>query len=329
MGLIPLRTRAMDVIATLGRGAVNELDPTQRDAIRNRPMTYVPPITWVTGRVVKSVRISTGSIPVRGGRTIGVRWYHPRAAQESGTALPLVVFLHGGGWVLGNCANYDPLCSFLADAAEVIVAGPDYRLAPENPAPAGLEDCIDAIDWVSRQADRAGADPTRIGVAGDSAGGNLATAAAQHFAAIARETGRPHVLSHQALMYPSVDSTCLYKSKIDRANGPILRRPSSDGYLKLYLGSGPGALTAHDPRVSPMIGDVSGLPPTLIQTAGLDPLRDEGLRYAARLRDAGVDVVVTDYPRCAHGFASWPGASVGGWAHRDELAYEVRRHLHP
>lgn len=328
VGLIPLRTRAMDVLAQLGRGAVHELDEEQLDAIRNRPMRYVPPITWVTGKVLRSVRISTGTVPVRDGREIGVRWYHPRDADASTEPLPLVVYLHGGGWVLGNPANYDPLCTFLADAAGVIIANPDYRLAPTHPAPNGLEDCLDAIAWLSRHAGDRGADAGRIGVAGDSAGGNLAAVAAQHFTALARDTGCTNVVKHQALLYPSLDSTCLYKSKIDRANGPILRRNETDGYLSLYLGGSPGALSAHDPRVSPLIGDVDGLPPTLIQTAGLDPLRDEGWRYAARLRAAGVEVVSTDYPRCPHGFASYPGAGCGGWAHRDELATEIRRHLH-
>lgn len=331
VGLIPLRTRAMDVLAKLGRGAVHELSDEQLDAMRNRPMRYVPPITWVTGRVVRSVRITEGSVPVRGGREVGVRWYHPRRGRDGATGrtpLPLVVFLHGGGWVLGNPANYDPLCTYLADAADVIIANLDYRLAPQHPAPNGLEDCLDAIDWLSRYATEQDADVTRIGVAGDSAGGNLAAVAAQHFTALARDAGCANVVKHQALLYPSLDSTCLYKSKIDRANGPILRRNETDGYLALYLGAAPGALTTHDARISPLIGDVAGLPPTLIQTAGLDPLRDEGWRYAARLRAAGVEVVVTDYPRCPHGFASYPGVGVGGWAHRDELATEIRRHLH-
>lgn len=329
VGLIPVRTRAMDVLARLGRGAVHELDEDQLEALRNRSVPYVPPVTWVTGKVLRSVRITERAISARRGREIGVRWYHPRAATAGpANPLPLVVYLHGGGWVLGNPANYDPLCTFLADAAGVIIANIDYRLAPMHPAPNGLEDCLDAIDWLSRNAGDHGGDVTRIGVAGDSAGGNLAAVAAQHFEALARAAGQPSVLRHQSLLYPSLDSTCLYKSKIDRANGPILRRNETDGYLSLYLGAAPGALSAHDPRVSPLIGDVAGLPPTLIQTAGLDPLRDEGWRYAARLRAAAVDVVITDYPRCPHGFASYPGAAKGGWAHRDELATEIHRHLH-
>ncbi len=320
----------MDVLARLGRGAVHELSEEQLDALRNRPVRYVPPVTWVTGKVLRSVRITEGTIPVRGSREIGVRWYHPRgsAGVAASGPLPLVVYLHGGGWVLGNPANYDPLCTFLADAAGVVIANLDYRLAPKHPAPNGLEDCLDAIDWLSRNADGQGVDTGRIGLAGDSAGGNLAAVAAQHFTALARDTGCANVLRHQALLYPSLDSTCLYKSKIDRAHGPILRRNETDGYLALYLGVAPGALTTHDPRVSPLIGDVSDLPPTLIQTAGLDPLRDEGWRYAARLRAAGVEVVITDYPQCPHGFASYPGAGRGGWAHRDELATEIHRHLH-
>lgn len=318
----------MDVIGQRVRGPIDELDQAQLEVMRSRPMRYIPPVTWMTGPVVKSVRITTGTIPVRGRRSTGVRWYHPRAARQTREPLPLVVFVHGGGWVTGSSANYDPMCTHLADAGDVIVAGVNYRLAPEHPAPAGLEDCLDAVGWLSRHAGQAGADPRRMGIAGDSAGGNLAAATAQHFAALTRETGEPDVLSHQALIYPSLDSSRLYKSKIDRADGPMLRRRETDVYLALYLGSGPEALNVHDPRVSPFLGDVRGLPPTLIQTAGLDPLRDEGLRYGERLRGEGIDTVVTNYPQCPHGFASFPGMGRGGWAHRDELAAEVRRHLH-
>ena len=329
MGLIPLRTRAMDLVAQWGRGGGAGLDQARIEAIRRRPVPYVPPVTWFTGAVLGSVRISTTTVPVRGGRRVPVRWYHPSEAVAAGeAALPLLVYLHGGGWVHGSPANYDPLCTFLADAARVIVAAIEYRLAPEHPAPAGLEDCLDAISWLAGDADRHGADRRRLGVAGDSAGGNLAAVAAQHFTALARDSGGVNIITHQALLYPSLDSTCLYKSKIDRAGGPILRRDQTDAYLALYLGTGPSALTARDPRISPLIGSVEGLPPTLIQTAGLDPLRDEGLRYAGRLRAAGVPVVATDYPWCPHGFASYPGAGRGGWDHRPELAREIARHLH-
>ena len=344
VGTIPLRTKVMDVLSQLGRAAIGDLDQWQLEAVRNRPVRYVPPITWFTGPVLPSVRISTSEIEVRDGASIGVRWYHPtRCRRQQGQGcqqepkghalhgrqtLPLVVYLHGGGWVVGSPANYDPLCTFLAEAAEVVVASIHYRLAPEHPAPAGLQDCIDAIEWLSREGKRAGADSDRMGIAGDSAGGNLAAAAVQHFAATARESGRANVLKHQALLYPSLDSTCLYKSKIDRANGPMLRRYQTDAYLALYLGTGPDALSTHDPRISPMLGSLAGLPPTLIQTAGLDPLRDEGLRYAGRLRAAGIEVVATDYSLCPHGFANYPGAGRGGWAHRAELAHEVRQHLH-
>jgi acetyl esterase len=256
---------------------------------------------------------------------VGLRVYTPaahRPGRDAAGLRPLVLWFHGGGWVLGNVVNYDPLCGFLAHQVGAVVLSVDYRLAPEHPAPAAIHDCLDVTRWAWQHAPQVGADPARMAVAGDSAGGNLATVVAQ----LLRDDGGPQ-LRCQALVYPVVDSTCLRRSKIVHSTGPILTRREADTFLAMYLGTGPDALTARDPLISPLLGRLEGLPPTLIQTAGLDPLHDEGLAYAEALRAAGVEVRATDYPLAPHGFASFPGASKGAWPHRSELAGHLRARL--
>lgn len=210
----------------------------------------------------------------------------------------------------------------------MLVASIDYRLAPHDPAPAGLEDVLAATHWLWKHAAGLGADPDRIAICGDSAGGNLATVTAQLLRDDA-EAGRAGPrLRHQALLYPSVDSTRLTPSKMELSRGPVISRRDTDAYLRHYLGVGEDVLDAYDPRVSPALGRLDALPPTLIQVAQFDPLRDEGIAYAQDLREAGVDAVCTTYAGAVHGFASFPGGAAGGFAHRDELTREIGRHLH-
>lgn len=322
MSRVPLRLRLVDVVARRFDEPVADLD-ADGIARRRRLTRHSRLVRRLTGPILPTVSIEDLAIPVRDGRRVGLRVYRP-AAIRAGRPLPVLVFFHGGGWVFGSPASYDPLCTFLCDGVEAVVASIDYRLAPEHPAPAGLEDGFDGLRWVAEHAADLGGDPSRIGVAGDSAGGNIAAVCTQ----LARDAGGP-ALAHQALIYPSVDSTCLTRSKIERANGPILRRRDTDAYFALYLGSGATRLDPADPLVSPLQGDLRGLPPALVQTAGLDPLRDEGAAYAHALHRAGVEVVHTDYPRAAHGFASFPGLSVGAWPHREELVLHMRAHLRP
>lgn len=275
----------------------------------------------LTGPVVPSVRIEKTRIPVHHG-DVGVRVYRP-AATSAGTLLPAVLFFHGGGWVFGDPSGYDPLCTWLADAADVLILSVDYRLAPEHAAPAGVSDALDATRWIGEHAATLGADPERLGVMGDSAGGNLAAVVTQ----LVRDEGGP-TLRHQVLIYPSVDSTCLRRSKMKHARGPLITRRDTDTFLRLYRGSNVDVLDPADPLISPLQGDLVGLPPALIQTAAFDPLRDEGRAYADKLRQSGVEVVATDYADAAHGFASMPGLSPSTWAHREEIRAQIHTHLH-
>lgn len=276
-----------------------------------------PPFTWVTGAVPRDVRISGSHFTARDGHEIGVRVYRPAGTGP----FPLIVYVHGGGWVLGSVEGYDSLCTFLAHAAGALVLSVDYRMAPEHKAPQAVLDCVDAVRWVGVEAGALGGDPTRIAVAGDSAGGNLCAVVSR----VVRDEGGP-VIAHQALIYPGTDATMSHPSIHEHAGGPILTREDIEGFLELYVGD--SGLDLKDPLVSPLWeDDLAGLPPALVQTADLDPLRDEGQAYAARLRDAGVPVRVTNYLGVPHGFMSFPGMTTCGNQARLELATELRLHL--
>ncbi|HEX7536516.1 MAG TPA: alpha/beta hydrolase [Dermatophilaceae bacterium] len=280
----------------------------------------VPPFTWITGPVLRDVRREDTSFPARDGREVPLRVYRP---ARSGQPLPVVVFFHGGGWVLGSTRMYDPLCTFLAHDVGAVVVSVDYRLAPEHRAPTAVQDCVDSVRWIAEHAQSWGGNGSRLAVSGDSAGGNLSAVVCQ----VIRDEGGP-AIAHQALMYPATDATMSQPSIAEHADAPILTRAKINVFLEHYLG--PLGLSAGDPLVSPLWATShAGLPPALVQTADLDPLRDEGTRYAERLAAAGVPVRHTNYVGAPHGFASFPGATTIGRQHRAELAGQLRRYLHP
>lgn len=289
---------------------------------RQRATTYPdrPPFSWVTGPVGRRVGTSFGTAPARDGYEIPLRIYRPRSLRDSDTTAPVVVFLHGGGWVLGNVVSYDPLCTHLAEALRAVVVSVDYRLAPEHRAPTAAADCVDATTWVAWHGEVLRADTTRMAVCGDSAGGNLAAVVAQ----VLRDRG-DSPLRAQALIYPAVDLTLGSPSIHEHAGAPVLTRANIDAFLAHYAPSGTDVA---DPLLSPLFGKLEGLPPALVQTADLDPLRDDGARYAAALAAAGVPVRLTNYVRVPHGFASFPGATPVGEQHRAELVDELRAHLY-
>ena len=225
---------------------------------------------------------------------IDVRLYLPDRADPS-----LVVFYHGGGWVLGGLDSYDPLCRALANAAEAAVLSVDYRLAPEHPFPAGFEDAYAAAVWATKNAARLNCDPDRVAVAGDSAGGNLAAAVTL----AARDRNGPD-LDAQALVYPAVAAPGIhtFESHVENAEGYFLERDSIGWFYERYLGATADRRNAY---AAPLLArDLSGLPPATVITAGFDPLRDEGAAYADRLAEAGVDVRHDSFPGMIHGFVS-------------------------
>jgi acetyl esterase len=212
-------------------------------------------------------------------------------------AAPLLVFFHGGGFVVGDIESHDGLCRMIGDAA-IHVLSVDYRLAPEHKAPAAVDDCVAAYRWALGHAAELGADPSRIGVGGDSAGGNLAALVALR----SRDEGIPQP-ALQVLLYPSLDLSAETRSRTLFSEGFFVSKLDSDWFRELYLGG--TDLAADDARVSPLkAADLSGLAPALVLTAGFDPLRDEGNEYAAALRSAGVTVDHRQFDALTHGFAS-------------------------
>ncbi|MEO7235291.1 MAG: alpha/beta hydrolase [Lapillicoccus sp.] len=318
-----LRTRAFTAAydRVTGRTPVADLTAEQRDRARGFSWPARAPVSWVTGAVPRGVTMWDSRFAARDGVSVPLRLYRP-APGASTAPLPVVVYLHGGGWVLGSTRGYDALCGYLADAVDALVVSVDYRLAPEHPAPQGVHDTVDAVRWLADNAAGLGADGSRLAVCGDSAGGNLAAVSAL----VMRDEGGPRI-SHQALLYPGTDATLGHPSVDEHADAPMLTRSDIVGYLGHYL-AGTG-LDVKDPVVSPFwADDLSGLPPALVQTADLDPLRDEGQGYAARLATAGVPVRATNYAGAPHGFMSIPGVVPAAAQARFELATELRAHLH-
>jgi acetyl esterase len=227
---------------------------------------------------------------------VGFRLYTPVAA--SAPLLPGLVFFHGGGFVLGDLETHDGLCRILANESGCRVASIDYRLAPEHPFPAAVEDCTAAVDWVAANAAELGIDAARLAVGGDSAGGNLAAVCAL----LAKQKGSPK-LSFQLLIYPVTQLGGPDTASMrENAKGYFLEKASMDWFTRLYC---PDAAHRNDPRLSPLLAkDLSGLPPAYVATAGFDPLRDEGKDYADKLDAAGVPVTYVNYPGMVHGFFS-------------------------
>jgi acetyl esterase len=247
---------------------------------------------------------------------IPVRVYRPAAARP-GASPPLVVYFHGGGFVFGALPMGDWICGTVANQVGAVVVSVDYRLAPAHRFPAAVEDSYAALAWAAGNLAELGA-AGPVGVMGESAGGSLSAV----MCLLARERGGP-AIAHQALIYPVTDMTA------DRSAGkqdlPFLSAAEMDAYKRHYLG--PDGDQAH-PWASPLLdADHAGLPPALIQVAEHDPLRSDGVRYAAALRAAGVPVRFTEYVGVPHGFVNFPGLS--GTAHQamNEVAAAQREAL--
>ncbi len=216
-----------------------------------------------------------------------------RFSQEP--AASVLVYFHGGGWVIGDLDIYDGLCRSLANAAGCAVFSVGYRLAPENKFPAAVEDCYAALVWIRAEAARLGLDSNRIAVGGDSAGGNLATVVAL----TARDAGDPP-LAFQLLIYPATDQHRTAPSHTTNGDGYLLTRETMAYFTDHYL---PNRVAYDDWRASPLLHpDLSRLPPALVLTAGFDPLRDEGAAYADKLSAAGVETTLVCFERQIHGF---------------------------
>jgi acetyl esterase len=242
---------------------------------------------------------------------LGARLYVPQALVSGRGDDPLLVFFHGGGWVVGSLESHDAPCRVLAERAGVRVLSVAYRLAPEHPFPAAPHDCIAAYRWVVDHAAELGASPDRLAVGGDSAGGNLAAVTAID----AAQAGLP--LRFQLLVYPATDMTGAHKSRELFASGFILTAGSMAQAESAYLGEH----DRQDPLVSPLFADIPPrLAPAYIATAGFDPLRDEGEAYGQRLTEAGVETTVRRFPGHIHSFFNAVGAGEAAPAAVHEIA---------
>jgi acetyl esterase len=249
---------------------------------------------------------------------IAVRIYTPIAA--GGTALPALVFFHGGGFVFGSLNTHDALCRQLANEAGVRIISVDYRLAPENKFPAAVEDAFASVQWVEANAMELDIDPNRIAVGGDSAGANLAAVSCF----MARDAGTPHLV-HQMLLYPQLDFPFATPSHEEFREGYFLDRARLEWFAAHYTQS---TEEFRDYRVSPLRAPAfHGLPSTLVVTAGHDPLRDEGRIYAEKLAEAGVPVVYRNYPGQIHGFMNMTGVIDEGRAAIKAAAADLKTAL--
>lgn len=227
------------------------------------------------------------------GRTLPARLYVPEGAASPA---PLTVFYHGGGWVIGTLETHDATCRALARASGSAILSVGYRLAPEHPYPAPVDDCYDALVWAAANAADLGCDPARLAVAGDSAGGNLSAAVS----IMARDRSGP-ALRHQLLIYPVTDDDFSLPSYAENGGGDrFLSNEMMRWFWDLYLGSAADAPLARVGRTP----DLSNLPAATVITAEFDPLRDEGMAYATRLEQAGVPVDAAIAPGMIHGFFS-------------------------
>jgi acetyl esterase len=242
---------------------------------------------------VEVFRSTDRRIPGPGGE-LPIRIYQPREAKP-GELFPVLLWFHGGGFVIGNLETHDCACRMLATQADCLVIAVDYRLAPEHKFPAAVEDCMAALRWVALHAHEVGADSQRLAVGGDSAGGNLATVCA----ILARNEGFPQ-LAFQLLIYPGTAPEPETPSHRKFAEGYVLTRNTIAWFYKHYLRS---RSDVNDFRFGPLIADdLSNLPPAFVLVAGYDPLRDEGVDYAKRLIEAGNRVTLTNYEGMIHGF---------------------------
>lgn len=310
MAVDPEIQALLDFIASRGVPPHYELPPEEarENMLKGRPV--------FSGGEVPLVRVEDLTIPGPAG-PVPVRAY----AAQAGGPLPVLLFFHGGGWVIGSIETHDEVCRRLAAESGCLVLSVDYRLAPEHRFPAAVEDCRAALEWVAAHGAEIGADPARMAVGGDSAGGNLAAVVAQG----ARDAGGP-ALAFQLLVYPVVDADFSRPSYTAHGAGYILTNPGMHWFWDHYL---PAAAGRADPAASPLrAARLDGLPPALVQLAELDVLYDEGVAYAQALEAAGVPVSLRTYPGAIHGFFSMPVTAAGRQALAD-AAQALRTALKP
>jgi acetyl esterase len=280
MVLHPQAKAVVDVFDQFGITLTGPSAQAVRDQLAGFPRPEGQPVAHVEDRKIPG---PAGEIPVR--------IYNPEGPDPK----PVLVWYHGGGWVIGDLEGADFGCRMMANAAGCVVVSIDYRLAPEHKFPAAADDCFAATKWVAENAASFGGDPARLAVGGDSAGGNLAAVVSQ----MAKAGGGP-AISFQLLVYPVTDFGYHTQSYRDNAKGYLLTMESMEWFWNHYLNT---TADGENPKASPLRApDLSGLPRALVITAEFDPLRDEGEAYAGRLMEAGVPTSAVRFNGMIHGF---------------------------
>jgi acetyl esterase len=283
MPLDPQARALLDQLKALGAPPLNELSPPDARIAAQA-------LGSLSGPPAAVAKVEDRKIPGPAGE-ISVRIYTPAGSGP----FPVLLFFHGGGWVIGDLDTQDGPCRTLANNAGCVVVSVDYRLAPEHKFPAAPEDTYAATKWVAGNANSINVDASRIAVGGDSAGGNLTAVTAQ----MARDRGGPQ-LAFQLLIYPVTDAACDTASYRDNASDYLLTSEMMQWFWNHYVRS---PADRQNPMASPLRArSLTGLPPALVQTAEFDPLRDEGEAYVSRLKEAGVPVKLTRYQGMIHGF---------------------------
>jgi acetyl esterase len=302
-------------VQTLLDGLAGADGPALEDVPPEQARVMYKALAALAGRV-EVARVEDRAIAGPGG-DVPIRIYWPTA--PAGDPPGVLVWLHGGGWVIGDLDTADGTARSLAEGAGAVVVSVDYRLSPEHVAPAAIDDAAAALAWTVAHADELGIDPRRVAVGGDSAGGNLAALLCQR----AQADGLPPI-AFQLLVYPVTDLAQSHPSCDENAEGYLLTKSGMTWFIGHHL----GGFDPKDPIVSPLHADsVADLPPALVITAEFDPLRDEGEAYAARLREAGVPVDAVRYDGQIHGFFGMDGLLDDGKAAVAQAAGAVRAAL--
>lgn len=302
MPLDPGTAALLELIANSGYPPMWESTPEDaRKALRAMTVDWVKPEDVIRVGDVRDLTVADRP----------ARLYLP----EGEGPWPTLVYLHGGGFVIGDLDTHDQTCRLICRDAETAVLAIDYRLAPEHPFPAAVEDALAAVRWAAEhRAELGGGDVLAVG--GDSAGGNLSAVVAQTV---------PELLDAQVLIFPATHMLGDYASRRDNAHGYFLEEPLLVWFTVNYLGS---HSDLDDPRLSPYLGDVTGVPPALVVTVEYDPLRDEGEAYADKLAEAGVRVDRVRYDGLVHGFIDMVSMSAAAKEALDDTVARVRTLLH-